>query len=187
MSARFLFSILAVSLLMSGCASGTVQSPGSMATGPRNVNKFDTSVYVDLPAEPGLHTTAFKGTAASLYPILGEVYDELGIPIETIQTSTFLVGNESYRAGSRVAGDPISRIVSCGASIAGIGAESSVITLSVTTQLRPVGADSVLLATSLAGTAQTLKGVNSNPIPCTTRGALEVRIAEEFQKRIPTT
>ncbi len=185
MSLRPLLILVSVGLL-AGCSSNAVHSPGAVATGPRRAQQHESSFYLDLPAEPGLHSTRLAGTPQLLYPLVAAAYDALGIPIETIQSSTYLLGNEAFRAGLRVGGIAVSSVVACGAAVSGVGAESNVITLSLTTQLRPLGADSALLSTSLAGTARTMKGVNSNPVRCTTRGALEERIAEEVQKRLTT-
>jgi hypothetical protein len=95
-----------------------------------------------------------------------------------------VVGFVAFRAGARVGGIAVSGIVGCGALVCGAGAESNVVTLSLTTQLQAIGADSVLVSTTLSGKAQTLKGVTSSPVSCTTYGALEERIAELLQQRL---
>lgn len=167
-----------LAVLLSACGSnyGAVSStPAELK--PRRASTDGNSYLIDLPAESGIHTTELLGTPQEVFPLVAKVYDELGIPIEMLQTSSFILGNNSFRARRQIGKIPMARIVDCGASATGARANSDVIIFNLKTQIREVGPNSVVVETSLSATAQSVEGASTNTVGCSSRGELEKRIA----------
>jgi hypothetical protein len=169
--------------VLSGCASGAAPERRASATASPTAPPFSqqgNAYYIDLPPEPAVSSTRVAGTPERLFPLLGAVYEELGIPVATVQPRTYLLGNPQFRARQRVGEIRMSSIVDCGKSIVGVSEDTRPVTLSVHTQLKAAGRDSVVVETTLFGTAQVSEGVDSTPLNCSSRGGLEQHIAKRL-------
>lgn len=169
--------------VLAGCASGAAPERRASATASPTAPPFTlqgNAYYIDLPPEPSVSSVRVAGTPERLFPLLAAVYEELGIPVATVQPRSYLLGNPQFRARQRVGGMRMSSIVDCGKSIVGVSADTRPVTLSVHTQLKAAGADSVVVETTLYGTAQVSEGVDTNPLNCSSRGGLEQHIAERL-------
>jgi hypothetical protein len=145
---------------------------------PRRVTATGDGFMIDLPAEASANATRLAGTPQEIFPLVAQVYDELKIPIETLETRTFLLGNTSFRAHRRVAGIPMTRIVDCGHTVAGLRAGSDMITFNLLTRVKADGPRNVVVETTITAIARSTEGASSNPMNCTSLGELERRIAE---------
>jgi hypothetical protein len=170
--------------LLAGC--GTTQSRTGLRDGslvPRRIVADGSGVLIDLPAEVSVNTTELPGTPQRIFPLVAAAYDELGIPIETLQTASFMLGNTSFRARRSIGGIDMTRIVDCGSTNTGQRAASNTITFNIITQVRAVDPSKVAIETSLTAIARSIDGASSNPVNCSTLGALEQRITAEVQRR----
>jgi hypothetical protein len=171
--------------LLSGCASGQTQTDASQkGLQPRRIAERGDSFQVDLPPEGGVHATQIRGTPQEIFPHLILVYEELGIPVETIESAAYLLGNAAFRARRQIAQIPMGRIVDCGFSVTGARANTDMITFDLKTQIRATGPNNVVVETIFTAIARSTGGSSGAPMNCTSQGALERRIASGVQDRI---
>lgn len=175
--------ILALSVLLAGCASAGSRDPVQAYREPRAEQRGD-SYFIDLPAEMRAISFRIPGTPQRVFPLVAQVYQDLGIPLETIETAAFRLGNTRFRTRRQVGKLPMSTVVDCGGGIAGSRSDTYFVTLNVLTQLKAAGADSVSVETTLHGIGQTADGTSTNAINCPSRGALERYIADQVKAQL---
>jgi hypothetical protein len=181
---NYLGGILLVTLLAGcGTASPTLIDGDKDALHPRRVESRGSNYLFDLPAEGGVHAVEIRGTPQSVYSHVAEAYQELGIPVEVLDTNNFLIGNAAYKVRRQVGKIPMSRIVDCGFTVSGARADRDMITFDLRTQVKPAGAGNVNVETLLIAVARSTEGASSNPVNCTSRGELERQIADSVRRR----
>jgi hypothetical protein len=181
MMRRPIFALCA--LLASGCASAWSGDPVQSAREPRAEQRGD-SYYIDLPAEMRAVSFRIPGTPQRLFPLVAQVYQDLGIPLETIETAAYRLGNTRFRTRRQVGKLPMSTVVDCGGGISGARSDTYFVTLNVLTQLKAAGADSVAVETTLHGMGQAADGTSTNAVNCPSRGALERYIADQVKAQL---
>jgi hypothetical protein len=102
-------------------------------------------------------------------------YAKLGIPAELINPSTGLVAVTEKRVSQALAGELLSRFLSCGETMTGSRANQDRIVLSVVSYAKPVGMSGSRLETRVVATAIDVSGAGTRQ-PCTTTGELEGRL-----------
>lgn len=132
----------------------------SAALGQR-VTTDDLTVSVSLTA---LRADAYRELIAA--------FDKLGIPAELVNPSTGLVAVTEKRVSNSLAGQPLSRFLSCGETMTGARANQDRIMLSVVSYAKPVGTSASRLETRIVATAIDVTGAGTRQ-PCTTTGELE--------------
>ncbi len=178
-----LVCLLSVGLL-AGCGSAHPRSDQtSGALQPRRLATQGESYLIDLPPEGAAHSMRMAGTPQEIFPHVAEVYQELKIPIETIVTAKFQLGNTSFRARRQIGGISMTRIVDCGHGITGPRANSDMITFNLLTQVKADGPGHVVVETTMTAIARATDGASSNPLNCSSRGELERRIYSGIQER----
>lgn len=184
---RLLFALCAL-LVLSGCAPPQPGAPSS--THPERIELqaqdggTNTSYEFVLTSSAGVvsHTLAASSTRA-WSPLL-EVYQEMGLPITSMEPEKGLVASQSGAVrGRKVAGAALSRFLDCGRTGAGVPASLSYpVSLSVVTVLAPLGEGSVAVRTAVTGQAQ--DPVHNNPAAsCSSTGRLEAEIANRLRER----
>lgn len=174
-----------LALLSLACASGNPDTPEvgeretslslQMRQGGENLNLRTTS-EIDV-----VHDT-LAGDPDDLFSTLPEVYDDLGIPISSVNAEAKTLGVLETRARGDFAGERISRWLDCGGSITGNVADQREIYLTVLTQVEPLeGAEGSGVSTHLRGYA-VQAGRAGNRRDCSTQGRLERRIAAELRE-----
>jgi hypothetical protein len=102
-------------------------------------------------------------------------YAKLGIPAELVNPSTGLVAVTEKRVSNALAGEPLSRFLSCGETMTGARANQDRIVLSVVSYAKPVGMSGSGIDTRIVATAIDVTGTGGRQ-PCTTTGELEARL-----------
>ena len=102
-------------------------------------------------------------------------FAKLGIPAELVNPSTGLVAVTEKRVSSALAGEPLSRFLSCGETMTGARANQDRIVLSVVSYAKPVGMSGSRIETRVVATAIDVTGTGGRQ-PCTTTGELEGRL-----------
>ena len=116
------------------------------------------------------------GTVDQAVQALVGAYGELGIDVNTIEPRAGRVGARAYSAPSRIGGKPLATFVDCGTDNFGNPRASTyAVVLDVTSAVEPASAGYVRASTLLTARGRQ-RGVSSDPIVCTTTGALEKRI-----------
>lgn len=171
--------------LLAGCGT----APPALIDGdqdglrPRRASASGGDYHIDLPPEGGVHSVQLAGTPQEIYSLVAEVYQELGIPVEVLDTPNFLLGNAAYKVRRQVGKIPMARIVDCGFTISGARSDRDMITFDLKTQVKPAGTGKVTVETLIIAVARSTEGASTNPSNCTSRGELERRIAEGIRLR----
>ncbi len=121
---------------------------------------------------------------AQVWPALVRTYNELEIPLGSIEPAQHRLGNNALAVQRRLAGEPISRLLNCGTD--GFGsplADKYQVTVSLITVLEAGEGGTTQMQTWLSGTAIN-RGVSGAPVHCGTTGRLEERIALTLQRQL---
>ena len=183
---RALASMALAGLSLGGCAS-TGSTPVKERSPSRVTLEYDRGIAATDLAYTRDDRVSKDMVAAAREPLmqrLTTVYRDLGLPVNQLDTRTFIVSTGHVTVHRRVAQVPADRYFSCGFTVTG-GARALTYSLdvTVTTQLTPAPApDSgrTLVLTSVAVQARQ-PGVSGNPVACATTGALEQRIVEALR------
>jgi hypothetical protein len=105
---------------------------------------------------------------------LRAAYAGLGIEPSFWDPDHGMVGNRQFVRTRRMAGAPMSTFISCGNTLTGDAADSYRITMSLVSQVTPVG-DSSKIDTQLVASASDMAS-NKGTVPCETAGSLEARL-----------
>ena len=112
---------------------------------------------------------------ADAYRALIAAFAKLGLPAELTNPSSGLVAVAEKRVSGTLAGEPLSRFLSCGETMTGARANQDRIMLSVVSYAKPVGSTASRLETRVVATAIDVTGTGGRQ-PCTTTGELETRL-----------
>ena len=136
-------------------------------------------------ADNAASVTTIQAPVERVWAVLPAVYEQLQIPVGTIDPSARVIGNRKLQSKSgRIAGQRASSYLSCGSTaIGGPVADSYQVNGSLITSLQPGQAGSTQVQTSLEASA-TQRGVSSAPVRCATTGQLEQRIATLIQQQL---
>jgi len=159
-----------------GATSLAAQAPGSRAILPGN----DTPILLDTLgiAQP------IRGARDSIFTALSAVFAELKIPVEASNTDTGMLRNLSAQISRRLGGEPMSRYLDCGRGFSGNNADIYRIALAISVWVEPASGEAGRLLVAIAATGRDPSGSRSAFSACTSRGALERRIAAMVQARL---
>lgn len=179
-------SLLIIVLVVAvGCASGGGSEPWagrSGASDPVSLEQFDGALYVNTPSTGTIMAIELPGTPREIFPHVAKVYEELGIPVETIRAAEYVLGNNRFEVRQRIGELRLSQIVDCSSGITGAHSDSYNVTLTVMTRLRQVD-DGVVAETLVQGIGRKLTS-GSDPVQCRSRGSLEQAISEALQRSV---
>ncbi|MEP7383122.1 MAG: hypothetical protein ABI910_15635 [Gemmatimonadota bacterium] len=122
-----------------------------------------------------------SGDRDAIFAALGTVFTELKIPVELNDPAHGLMRNLNAEISRRLGGEPMSRYVDCGRGFSGSNADIYRITLAVAAWIEPATGDPKDLVVAIAASGRDPAGSKSAYSVCTSRGALEHRIAERVQ------
>lgn len=178
--------IVALSLVLSACASNPAADPGP---GGRRTVLMRTQVgqYVELPSDPQTVAVEVALPPEQAWRRLIAVYEALEIPVSTVQTEEMRLGNPSFTVRNRIGDLRAARVFDCGRGRGGaMVAELYPIQVSLHTRLAPSAAGGgTRVETTLAGVAQDAGGTSTNPLRCGSTGALERAISERLAGTLP--
>lgn len=174
-SALSLLSLVA--LLSLACASG---NPGTPEAGERGTNlnlqmrrggpnlNLRTTANVDV-----VHDT-LSGSPGDLFSLLPEVYNDLGVPISSVNAEAHALGALEVRARGDFAGERISRWLDCGTSITGDIADQREVYVTALAQVEALEEAPGVSGISVHVTGYAVpSGASGNRTRCRTRGRLE--------------
>lgn len=179
MCRRPLLALPLLALLSLACASSSTEAPRpgqqetnlnvQMRSGQGSLN-LRTSDEVDV-----VHDTV-PGEAGDLFSLLPAVYDELGVPITSVNPAATTLGALQVRARGDFAGERISRWFDCGTSITGDIADQRQINVTVLTQVESLESAGGSGVSTHVRAYATQAGRSGNRTDCQSRGRLERRI-----------
>ena len=156
------------------CASGG-SSSGNLQTPSERIVARDNEAVIRTTVAPNAKAT-IAAEPARVFAALKPVFDELGIPVATVDATTNQVGNSNFFRTRKLGNDRISLYLSCGTSLTGVIADDYRIYMSVMSQARADGKGGAQLETAFSAFARNIDGSASERIACGTTGQLEERI-----------
>lgn len=159
----------------SSSESGTrisTQSMGSSEVGRINITSTVEADVITVPYD-----------ADAVFRVLPAIYDALGIQITGLDPARKTIENTGSKIRNRLGSVPISTYLDCGNSQIGPNADSYDVYLSVSTRVTAGAAVSSKLITLLEAQARPAT-YNQAYSVCSTKGALEQKIAEIVKVRL---
>ena len=126
--------------------------------------------------------STIEATPDVVFSALAAAYQDLGIEVKFVNSSTREIGNKRFSKMNDLAGVRLSKYVGCGSAETGPVADNYRVTMSIVSQVTPSGTGS-RVSTQLTAYAQDL-GSSKGTLSCLTLGALEQRINQLTLKHI---
>ena len=168
-----------------GCASsGSSSEEDAMPTAAqtRSVVRIDGYRPVEIFNEPGIGMRTIDAEVGMAWRVLGGVYEQLGIPVAQSDPNGRQLGNPGYLA-RRVDGERMNSVVDCGSDFSGPLANQYDVTLTVITKLTAKGPENTQVVTVMDAYGRP-RAVSGNSIHCTSRGVLEMKIAQKVAEAL---
>ncbi|HET7321639.1 MAG TPA: hypothetical protein VFI96_04020, partial [Longimicrobiaceae bacterium] len=165
-------------LLLAGCSTASLShQPTTRTPVSTQIETAGGTYNLKMIAEDRVSTAWADTAIGEVWTRLLKAYPALGIELATVDSEHHIAGNQSARLQGRLAGEQFSTYFRCGRSPIGAPlADESYIELNALTQLDSVSGGTVV-STLVQATARP-RASHTNPIRCTSTGALEARIAE---------
>lgn len=182
---RLLVLLLAVGVLP-GCASSSSRMPSGGEADVNTQVQMDFGVRsISLRSHEDLFVRedTLREAGGDLFRELAATYDEMGIPLNEVNTEARLLGAVEARLRSDLGDRPLSRYLRCGNTLTGSIADQYEVYLTAVTQLEPLDSGEVVVSSHVRGFA-VQGGRAGNRIRCATRGRLEQEIFEHLQRKV---
>jgi hypothetical protein len=165
---------------VAGCASapgGEASSLESPPQPPPMIEATGDGYKFRLARDDGLAVATILGSRADVFRALLRAYEELGIEIGGADPARGMVQAEKIAVSRQYAGERMSALFHCGQTLTGDRADTWRLQIEIASQVQADGDSSSRLTTRMSAIARTMDGTSTNPVPCTTRGKLEQKIA----------
>jgi hypothetical protein len=182
--------LISGALLLAGCAgaggpvSGASPQTTAISIGGDATTGAGSTVLVTSHREMRGSTHRVEAMIDEVWRVLPAVYQELGVPVGTVNTATRTLGNSDVTLNRTLAGDRVSRYLNCGSGQTGQPlADQYRVQATLLTVLHPEADGTTRVETRLNGTAAN-RATSGNAIACGTTGRLEARIAQALALRV---
>jgi hypothetical protein len=177
---------LSLGLATAACASRQIQvasanDPGNMVA---ELNTANGAFNFRASTEGAAKSDTIPESPEKLWPLLGQVYEALSIPVQVRNAEAGVLGSVDFKATRRLGDHRLSMFLNCGSTITGSMADQAEITMTVATQVRPadVSGDRSEVSTLVKGSARQ-HGLSSSQTDCTSTGRLEDMIVTRLRLR----
>jgi hypothetical protein len=179
---RRLFALLPSVLLATACApSATPATPAP-----------DRILAVDANGTVIRRSTADENVRATIaapidkvWPALVLAYADMGIDPSVADRAAGKYGNGNFTAPRRINGRPLAEFYSCGSGLTGPYIENGRLTANVVTTLQPSSdGASTVASTYASGTLRRNDGTSTDPIVCSSTGALEESLRKAIERHL---
>jgi hypothetical protein len=164
-------------LAVGACATSNVQS----GRAPDRVVATTDESIIRAPGERPI-SAVIDASPDALFDAVQDVYLQLGVEIKTLDPVNHVVGNKRFQKMYRLAGSSLDAWMGCGLSATGPVANSSRLTMSLTSQVLPSTSGSEL-QTAFTGYAEDMS-VSKGKMSCASTGKLEERIHQLVLARL---
>ena len=164
---------------LSGCSAASGGGYATLETPPEPPPMVETTgdgYTFRLSRDQNIAVATIDGRRADVFRALLRAYEDLGIDIGGADDARGMVQSEEIAAVRQFAGERLSTLFHCGQTLTGDRADSWRLRIEVASQAQPLG-ERTQLTTRLTATARTMDGSSTNEVACSTRGALEQKIA----------
>ena len=167
--------MLAPALLVGVSCAGS-NTPTPVAT-PDRILAVDASGKVLRQSTAGDHSTVvFDAPRFRVWSALVASYAELGIQPSIADAVSGQYGNASFLVPRRILGQPIGQFFDCGSSLTGAMVDAGRVTGLVVTTLSSRPDSTTSASTQVTGTLRRNDGSSSDPILCSSTGAIEEQL-----------
>ncbi len=124
------------------------------------------------------------GTAAQVWSVLPQVYEELGIPLTMKDDGRKLLGNDGWRTRRQIGRIPMQRYIDCGRSGTIENAETYSITMTIMTNVTANPSGGAVVGTTIQATGRNPVTSSTQDVRCVSMGDLEIRIRDMVQTKV---
>lgn len=181
--------ISAVLVLATAACSGTSSGPAPATTPTVRTERVVTSsggsgVSVNTANVDNDIRLLSTGTAAQVWSVLPQVYEELGIPLTVKNDARKLIGNEGWRTRRQIGRVPMQRYLDCGRSGTIENAETYQISMSIITTVTANAGGGSVVGTIIQATGRNPVTSSTQEVRCVSMGDLEIRIRDMVQAKV---
>lgn len=166
-----------------GCSSSSAVETAPAPQTVRVVGGGAGSIAMGMSGSAAdARASAIAAPLADVWRVLPAAYESLNIPLSTVDTTTWVIGNSGFNLRRRLGTVPLVRLIDCGTTQGGPSAETYDIRMTVTTRVRAVDG-----GTSLATTVEPMGkpvAFSGEYIRCSSTGVLESRLADAVKARL---
>lgn len=160
-------------LLVAGCAASTSREQGASTDVVRAA--VAPNEAVDITRQTLLYSQEYAATRTAVWSMLLDAEGDLGMPLESVDTTTGAVVFRLQTSTPRVAGKHASLYLDCGRGPGGTPrVDTYQLTLRLTAYVKPISLDRTLVRTALVGYARD-RSTTADQLPCTSSGQFERR------------
>jgi hypothetical protein len=135
------------------------------------------------PSEDGFQEATLSAPAAALYTVLTQAFEDVGLKAKEIDQNAQQAGTGTFRAQYRLGKQRMSTFVDCGLDGMGLRqADSYAMSIRVTTQIVPEGAERATIRTLVQATGRPASN-SGLEIHCPSLGTLEQKLAQAVAAR----
>jgi hypothetical protein len=181
------FSLAAV-MLSAACSTAST-GPGPAATPTVRTERVVTSsggggVALNTANIDNNIRLLSTGTAAQVWSVLPQVYEELGIPLSMKDDGRKVLGNDAWRTRRQIGRVPMQRYLDCGRSGTIENAETYSITMSIITNVTANPSGGSVVGTTISATGRNPVTSSTQDVRCVSMGDLEIRIRDMVQTKV---
>jgi hypothetical protein len=164
------------------CASRTAGPAPVIVNEPRDALLTELRGRVTTAGE-AIVRDSIAATPAQVHRALVVAFGELGIPVEVGDPATGQVANTQFRVSRQLAGERLSRFLSCGETLTGPRADTDRVLMALVSTVKPVGDGASRVESRVVAVASDVGGTGGK-LACTSTGELEQRIHKEVRRAL---
>ena len=173
-----LFALAA--LLVAACAPPSTPTPA-----PERILVIDSDGRVIRRSTSDENARAmFKAPVDKVWPALVLSYADFGIEPSVADRGLGRYGNNNFIAPKRINGRPIGDFFHCGSGLTGPYIDSGRLTANIVTIIQPAPEGTTSAITYASGTLRRNEGTSTEPMVCSSTGALEEQIRINIERRL---
>jgi len=169
------FAVLLALASTASCASSGSKPESEIAMPSERIVAVDNQGVLRTTVAPNAKVP-IPGDPARAFEALRAVYEEIGIPISTMDAAAGRIGNADFWKTRTLGNEAMSTYLHCGESFMGPAADNYRIYISLVSVVRSDGKGASELETAFAATARNMEGTAGTRVACGTTGRLEDRI-----------
>ena len=175
--------VIALVLATAACTSATSSAPPAAKPATQTIRGDAGSLTINATSTADVSRLPY--TVDAVWRILPSVMDSVGITVTSVDQARKSIGNPGYKIRGRLGKVALSKYLDCGNGTTQVGAnaDSYDVFLSVMTGVTSAGAGGATLTTLVDAQARPVI-VSQAYSRCSSKGGIEIRIAELVQARL---
>jgi hypothetical protein len=172
-------TIVFISLVAAGCASGSETIPATTTTTqPVVIDRGGGAIStITLTKQESAYTGQFTSAPQALWPAVQRVFRELELPVTSVDSTAHMITSTAGRI-RRIDNKPVATYVECPGTAYGNAASGGAVYVTVQAQLLATATGSEL---RVSLQAKSISETGMNRGDCTSTGVLEARIANALR------